>query len=128
MVSAVFSGTLLISLAIVALQKTSSFDKMELRAFTILKRIKVRQSLRETLIKIIQVNVRIYQKKMTIRKMRELLQMPEYLDLIRKRQALKEKKNNYLRDINKDNFTNDDDKFLDLEPRIDEDIHIYIVR
>ena len=55
--------------------------------------------------------------------MRELLQMPEYLDLIRKRQALKEKKNNYLRDINKDNFTNDDDKFLDLEPRIDEDIH-----
>lgn len=121
-VIAIFLGTFLMSLTIVALQKVTSFDKDELGAFTVLKRMQVRKELNDVLVRILQTNVRIflYQLRMIRNKTKP---GTSYTRLLRLRIELTSLKMNLSREISIDNFTSEEDKFLELEPRIDTDVN-----
>jgi hypothetical protein len=122
-VIAVLLGTLMISLTIFALQSASTFSKSESKAYTILRRLCERQKLNDVMIRLIQVNLRIFLMKINKEPwLPPLNHKPQYTLLLRKRNDLSLQKSYLLQKITTEYFTNIEDKFLDLEPRIEEDI------
>jgi hypothetical protein len=122
-VFAVLLGTLMISLTIFALQSASTFSKSESKAYTILRRLSERQKLNDVLIRLIQVNLRIFLMKQNKEPwLPRLIEKPEFTLLLRKRKDLSLQKRFLLQKITVEYFTNIEDKFLNLEPRIEGDI------
>jgi hypothetical protein len=117
----VFLGTFFISLTIVALQKSSSLDKNEMRAFTIVKKMNIRKQLREVFIKIIQTKYRMYKIRM-YSDCKQLICDNNYTKLKRKIDALGMWKITYQRILEKDMWISEEDKFLDIEPLVESNI------
>jgi hypothetical protein len=116
-------GTLLISLTIVALNRISSFEENDMRAFTILRRFIIRKNLQDACQKIIKIHFRIYKLKKDFTP-KELLQNTIHSSL--KRQLQKESFNKLVlkRELNKDNFAKNEDKFEFLSNKVDDDVQI----
>jgi potassium intermediate/small conductance calcium-activated channel subfamily N protein 2 len=120
-VFAVVLGILLTSLLIVALTNISSFTNESHRAFIILKRLLIRKHLHDTCQCIIKYSFKMFMHRKT-KSIKELLTMPAYMQIRRKLLLLRNKKLIYTRELSKDNFCSEEDKFIDLGEDIDREV------
>jgi hypothetical protein len=107
----------------VALTGISSFDSNEERAFTVLKRLYIRKNhLNKSYYIIIQTAFRMYRMRKR-QGVKECYNSTAYMILARKLKQIRLNKLSIKRDLNKDRFATDEDLFVDLEGRVDENLH-----
>lgn len=114
LVIAVSMGTVITSLTVVALNKISSFDSEEERAYIVLKRLNFREKLNHSCQKIISTNFKLFQLKKSINR-KDLMSSNLYSKLL---YSLSNESYSLLslkRLIEKDLFISDLDKFRDLD-------------
>jgi hypothetical protein len=122
-VLAIVVGTLLTSLTIVALNGIVDFQNNEKQAFVLLHRFSLRKELHDTCQIIIKFNYFLFKlKKANNFQYKKLLDMIIYNKMIRILKDAASKKLFLLRELSRDNFSKDEDKFLDLKDRVDEEI------
>lgn len=124
-VLSIILGTLITSLTIVALNGITEFRHNEKRAFTILQRIEMRKSLHDACQKIIKYNFDLFKlRKLHNYHNKTLLDMVVYNAIIRKLKKLGNTKLVLRRELSRESFARDEDKFFSLNNDVDDEIYI----
>lgn len=125
-VSAIFLGTFLVSLTIVAFTSLSSFDKNELRSFGFLKRIVIKERLKHIAGEIISNHFSLTKTRKLLSNNignKEVYQAKSFkIKRQLRRLKLQLSYENYL--MTKDTYVSQEDKFIYLESQVDSDIGI----
>lgn len=121
LVAGIILGTLLVSLTIVALTGISSMNREEEKAFTILKRILIRKRYMDCIQIMFKTAFEMYKLGMKFTT-KELFGNVHFMKLQRKLKGFAEKNVFLKRELSKDTFLRDEDKFIDLESQIDEEL------
>jgi hypothetical protein len=122
-VLSIILGTLLVSLSIVSINRAIEFNTKERQAFIILNRTVLRKKLNETCQRIIKLNWDLCMiKEDHCWKYKKILSDTRYTAIIREIRELSIVKKNLKRDLSKDTFFKQEEKFIALNDRIGSEI------
>jgi hypothetical protein len=121
-VVAIAVGLCIISLTIVALNSITSLESNELKAYIILNRLRLRKKLNE----VFKENLRIRLEVFLLRKRKKIKNLTNdmgYSKYLRDLRAITEKKRRLKRELYKDSFADEQEKFMGLSISIEEKIN-----
>lgn len=121
----VFLGTFLVSVSIVALTTVSSFSKEELKAYSYLKDVIIKKRLKYYYQVLIKCSFKIYKIRTKLGSNQKRLDLDiDYIGYRRKKMSVLQKITELKRELGQESFVNEDDMFMELQSKIEEEISL----
>lgn len=120
----VFLGTFLVSVTIVALTSVTTFSREELKAYLYLKGMLLKEKLKHEYHGFIIYSFRMYKIKKKLRDYKKIDRNTEYIVFRRKKMNHLQKIIELKRELNQETFVGEDDMFMEIQSRIEEEISL----